>query len=170
MPSSVAYGKSEIKKWFESRNDIKVILDIGCGSGTYPMLLGVQKYNWRGVEIWAPYVEQFKLKTLYQILYIGDFVWMSPKIYKWVDCVIMGDVIEHNPNKTLVLETIKLILDKVPHLVLSVPLSDSEPYEGREHYGNPFEKHVSYWKSSELTKITNWEVASVKTDIGIFIR
>ena len=46
MPTSSSLGKIEIRNWFNARNDIKSIVDFGCGSGTYIDLLGKQKYKW----------------------------------------------------------------------------------------------------------------------------
>ena len=61
MPISSEKGKSVIKDWFAEQTDIDTIVDLGPGTGTYPKLLG-NKYTFKAVEIWGPYVEKFNLK------------------------------------------------------------------------------------------------------------
>jgi SAM-dependent methyltransferase len=64
-------GKKEIKEWIEKQTDIKTIVDVGPGKGTYAKLLG-NKYNWIGIEAWKPYVEKYNLSNLYKEIIISD--------------------------------------------------------------------------------------------------
>jgi 2-polyprenyl-3-methyl-5-hydroxy-6-metoxy-1,4-benzoquinol methylase len=170
MPSSCQYGKHKILSWFSARDDITSILDVGCGQGTYPQLLGVDKYDWYGIEIWAPYIEQFNLNSLYKKIIVGDFLWVSDDVYFGNNCVIFGDVLEHQPEKDKVMTKLKSIIYKTHHVVISVPLSDDEKYEGREHYGNPFDAHKSYFYFQEMKDLADWEIAEEEKQIGVFIK
>ena len=72
------------------RHNIKQILDVGAGGGTYYHLLG-RNYDWTAVEIWhdsAIYLSKF-----YNKVYEGSIVdfWYHNEY----DLVIFGDVIEH---------------------------------------------------------------------------
>jgi hypothetical protein len=169
MPSSVKHGKDIIKRWFKSRSDITTVVDVGCGDGTYPRLLE-GKYTWYGIEIWGPYIDQFELYSLYDHIIIGDFLWVDPVYLCDGDCTIFGDVLEHHAEGDLVLERLRDIIPDMKHTVISVPLSDEAPYEGIEHYGNPFEKHRSYYTHADISSLANWEIDKVINDIGIFIR
>lgn len=162
MPSSSKKGKEEIKAWFQGK-DIKTILDIGAGQATYPKLLG-DTYEYTGVEIFNKYVSMWELKKYYKKIIIGD----ASKIeLPEADCIIFGDVLEHMEKETA-LKLLKDSLKKYKHIVVSIPLSDKEPYEGAEHYGNHHEKHVSYWKFDEVKNMHTWEIARNIHEIGVF--
>ncbi len=162
MPSSSKKGKEEIKQWFQTKK-IETILDIGAGEGTYPKLLG-KDYIYTGVEIFKPYIEMWGLYDLYQMFFIGD---ASKMDLPQADCIIFGDVLEHIEK-----EDAKLLLARAlktyKHVVVSIPLSDKAPFEGKEHYGNHHEKHVSYWTFDEVKNMHEWEVARNIHDIGVF--
>jgi SAM-dependent methyltransferase len=169
MPSSTSHGKHIVKEWFDKRSDIVTVLDVGCGQGTYPKLLGVDRYKWTGLDIFYPYKERFNLESIYKSVRIADCSIVSMEFYNLFDCVIFGDVLEH----IRLIEGIRLlhqVLALGKHLVLSIPLSDSEPYEGAEHFGNPFEKHISYWTFGDVASFYPWEVAEVEKQIGVFIK
>ena len=63
MPYSSESGKAYIRN-IVGRVKHDRMLDIGCGSGTYAKMF--PDAHWTGVEVWEPYVEEFKLKDLYQ--------------------------------------------------------------------------------------------------------
>lgn len=146
MSVSSPKGKKEILEWFRDREDIKTIVDLGPGSGTYPKLLGKEKYTWKAVEIWGPYVEMFGLNDLYEEIRIGDIRYMDiPE----GDCVIFGDVVEHM-EKDDAIKTFLKIEKLFPHAVLSIPINSHTQYV---HEGNVFEKHLSVWTEEEIEKM-----------------
>ena len=161
MPSSSKSGKKEIVDWFNKHPIIKTILDIGCGKGTYPKLLG-NKYVWLGIEIYEPYVKKYELQRLYQTLILGDCM----KV-KWpkADCVIFGDVMEH-----LSKNVIDVILEKAawyPHMIVSIPLNSKQ----KAVLGNPHEEHKSIWTWEELNAMFGKEFERKNCgDIAIFMR
>ena len=70
------------------------ILDVGPGVGTCGSLirerLEVDRLD--AVEIWAPYIEKYRLKEIYDNVIISDVRYWQDFEY---DPVILGDVLEH---------------------------------------------------------------------------
>lgn len=95
MPFSNPEGKKEFKQHFidtfSITPDIK-ILDVGAGSGSYFHLLHNNFKNIDALEIFAPYVKNFSLESLYSKVHIGDILNFDISTY---DYLIMGDIIEH---------------------------------------------------------------------------
>ena len=149
MPFSLKQGKDLIKNWFGKQTDIKTIVDLGAGSGTYPKLLG-KKYIWKAVEIWGPYIEIFNLKELYQEIRIGDIRYMElPN----GDCCIAADVLEHLEKKDAI-EVIKKVDEQFKHAVFLIPIGNvGHTEEDFNWKGNSFERHISIWSFEELEKI-----------------
>lgn len=174
MPSSVIQGKAEIKEWVYAHEDIKTILDVGCGQGTYAKLLG-KKYKYIGVDIWMPYKQMWDLEKLYEQVVIGDIYWMDMTLFSSydVDCIIFGDVLEHLP-KAKALAVLDLAIDIFPHVVVSVPLSDTpgEIRPGKVHYDNPFEAHQSSWVKDEMDTLYKWDrvVHAGKNNVGVYMK
>jgi SAM-dependent methyltransferase len=147
MPASSPLGKLTTKSWFESRNDIKTIVDVGCGEGTYRKLLG-QNYHWIGVDVWEPYVERFHLRDIYDEIIIGNIKDLS---LTTGDCYIFGDVLEHLPKDDAINVINKIPKDK--HIIISIPLGI---YEQGELEGNPHEAHKGYWTYDEVYNLADW--------------
>jgi len=165
MPVSSLKGKQEIKEWFATQKDIKTILDVGPGSGTYQELLG-SGYHWTAIEIWKPYVKKYGLNERYSKIIIGDV--RKTKLPK-ADCVIFGDVLEHMLKKD-VYKVLKKA-EKFKHMVVSIPVNSNSQYDN----GNPYEKHISVWSEKNLRDtfkgfkqifISN----GVGCDMGVFLR
>jgi len=165
MPVSSVKGKSVIKEWFSRQNDIKTIVDLGPGSGTYPKLLGENRYVWKAVEIWGPYIELFNLDKLYQEIRIGDIQYME---LPDGDCAIIGDVLEHI-EKEGAIRTFHKIDRQFKHVVFSIPTNSDSKYV---HEGNNFEKHVSVWTLEELEKLVpdTYKIREYVSPLAIFIK
>lgn len=165
MPGSSQQGKLIIKKWFEGKN-IKTIVDVGCGSGTYPKLLGGE-YKWIGVEIFPDYIERFGLKNIYSELIVEDIYTLAvekPNLPK-ADCIIFGDVLEHLEREEAVAVLSKAVIT-YEHIVVSIPVVDNG--WGKVHYGNEREKHVYNWNFEEFKSLVKWSLAVQDKDIGVF--
>lgn len=117
MPNSVKQGKEEIKKFIQEQGDIKTILDIGCGEGTYPKLLG-KDYVYLGVEIYEPYVKMFDLTKYYKSITIADV--SEVEEFPEADCVIFGDVLEHL-EKDKAFKVINNAIKHFKHIIVSIP-------------------------------------------------
>jgi hypothetical protein len=163
MPGSVIQGKEEIKRWVDSRDDIKIIVDVGAGSATYPKLLG-DKYKYIGIEVWEPYLKMFDLDKYYLKLIVKDI----SNIKEWPegDLIIFGDVLEHL-GKTEALKVLIKASWRYKHLIISIPLG---VYRSKIQYGNIYEKHISEWDYQEIAELLNWEVKFSSKNIGIFIK
>lgn len=164
MPYSSPDGKREIHEWFGRQTDIKSVLDIGCGSGTYPKLLKDKNYRWIGIEIWEPYVKEFRLNEIYDCVMIGDFTNMALPI---CDCIIFGDVIEHL-EKEKAIRAIRDANGAFKHIVISIPIS----YEQKAPGDNPFEEHKSVWTFEEIDREVppSFKFRRLFKNIAVFIK
>lgn len=121
-------------------------LDVGPGEGAYGKL--VKEHSpltvRHAVEIWAPYVETYKLDRIYHRVYICDArIFFN---YKY-DLVILGDVLEHMTRREAVdlWETIKA---NAKAAIISMPIIH---YPQGEEEGNPYEAHVEEdWTFDEI--------------------
>jgi len=114
----------------------KIIIDVGAGAGTYANLLKpyVQS-RFIGVEIFKDYIETYKLKELY------DEVWLED-IRKYnslqADLIIFGDVLEHM-TKEEAISVWKVASQGCKYGIISVPIIH---YPQGEWFGNVHETHI----------------------------
>lgn len=139
-------GRGIIKDWFKKRTDIKTIVDLGPGPATYPKLLGKDKYIWKTVEVWGPFVKKYKLRKFYSEIRIGDIQYME---LPDGDCCIAGSVLEHLEREAMI-KTFKRIDKQFRHVVIKIPILS---YTQAVVDGNWFEKHLSYWTFEELEEL-----------------
>ena len=141
MPNSYTYFKPEIRQWFiQNVPTSKRILDVGPGQGTYSDLLRDLGYRMDAVEVWAPYVDQFGLRSKYDNVYVADIREFNIDDY---DFIILGDVLEH-----LSTEDAQELIDNIHFLeadcLVAIPYMMAQ--DGEE-YGNSYETHLQ----SDLT-------------------
>lgn len=120
-------------------HDPDMVLDIGCGSGTYSVMLreaGCRAYL-IGIEVWGPYVDQFALKRRYNTLMLADVREVDP--LPEVDVVILGDVLEHMSTEDAVKVWDRARAAAKKAVYLSIPIVH---YPQGPEEGNPFEAHV----------------------------
>lgn len=169
MPTSAYAGK----RWFNGiyltlcqYGNVKKVLDLGVGQGNYARALRKPGQEWTGVEIWAPYVERFKLNEIYDRVVIADLRYLDYSLLKPVDLAICGDVLEHMP-KDAALAVVNRLLDTARFLMISIPVVH---YPQGEVEGNPFEKHVKDdWSHEEvLQALPPVQIAMVEGIIGIY--
>jgi hypothetical protein len=166
MSGSQIQCKAEIKAWIDQQNDIKVIVDVGAGSATYPKLLG-NKYTYIGIEIWAPYVKQFKLHNYYKEIIVGDIRHVNLPVG---DCIIFGDILEHLPKKDA-LEVFFKANNLYKHIILSIPFTENgEVTYSKIRAGNICEQHLSGWTLKELNSLTFWKYTVDSKHIGVFCK
>ncbi len=143
MPKSKAFGKEWIDTIYADLykdSEIRNVIDIGVGRGTFSMRLrnahaGV---TWLGIEAWQPYVEEFSLREKYDRLIINDARSVDFGKLEHFDVAFMGDVLEHMAKGDAIRLT-KTILGKARFAIVSVPITHT-PQE--DFAGNPFEIHV----------------------------
>lgn len=163
MPYSFPAGKDIIKKWFDKQKDIKTIVDVGPGAGAYAKLLG-KKYKYIGIEIWAPYIEQFNLHELYDKIIIGNIKYVN---LPSADVVILGDILEHL-NKEDARAVLRKAEKRYKHVVVSIPVGE---FNQGSFQGNKYETHLSSWTFEELGNIMlNYKVKELRKNIAIFIK
>ena len=167
MAYSLAEGKPFIKDWVVAHKNIKSIVDLGVGSGTYYNLLKHVRpdIHFTGIEIWLPNIIRFELEKKYDKIIIGDIRNVE---LPDADCVIAGDVLEHLEKK----DTIKMFdkLDKkYNNVIISMPLN----MPGEEAFmGNPHERHLSLWTFEEICGLIGdkYTIKNKYQKIGIFIK
>jgi len=152
MPGSSNKGKVTILEWRREMPPIKKILDVGPGWGTYIKLLKSSGEVWHAVEIHEPYVERFKLKKLYDKVFVGNIAEFEPADH--YDLVILGDVLEHI-EKQRALEVLGKVFSYAKFCLLSLPLDQETGVEldnHGEYWGNPYEKHLARWSNLDFLK------------------
>lgn len=140
MPISNTILKNDVRVYFEKNiNTNSKILDVGAGVGTYSKLLRDLGYKMDCIEVWLPYVTQYKLNELYDNVIIGNIMNYNMRNY---DVIIMGDVLEH-----LSIDDSLKLMDSIESnnqvCLVAVPYL----HEQGEYYGNKYEIH----KQSDLT-------------------
>jgi autotransporter strand-loop-strand O-heptosyltransferase len=142
MPHSYTFFKQEVKEWIKSNiPKNKRILDVGAGEGTYATLLKGCEYDIDAVEVWKPYIDEFKLCELYGTIYNVDIRDFDFSTY---DFIILGDILEHLTRE----DGMKLISNiAIARKQCLVAIPYMMPQDG-DAIGNPYETHLQ----SDLTK------------------
>lgn len=172
MPTSSNKGKKEFIKWISEIDDISTILDIGCGEGTYPVLVK-EKYQilknsiWYGVEAWKEYIDEFNLSSLYNVLLNEDARKLDWSKLPKLDLVIFGDVLEHM-SKDESLTLVKNALENSRYVFISIPVVHSPQGAVND---NPFEEHIKDdWTNEEVLQTFPFIIKShVAKKIGIYL-
>lgn len=146
----------------------KTVVDVGAGVGLWQRFLKRHTPNayWVAVEIWGPYVEQYKLRERYDETVIADIRHML--LYE-ADLYIFGDVLEHMPasEALTVWNRARQVSD---WLICCLPVEhyDQGPWEG-----NPYESHLAQWDTASVLKQFPGIVANAKSNtepaVGSFI-
>lgn len=153
MPSSNKEGKGTVISWIHERaDDIKRVLDLGAGIGTYSKLLR-RKHRylataaWIAVEVWKPYIEKYNLRLMYDQVYNEDIRTFDYKKLKWVDCTFIGDVLEHM-TKEEAIDVVNKVSEISKIIIISIPIIHMPQGEAE---GNPYEVHVKDdWSHKEV--------------------
>lgn len=168
MPTSLANGKEWTAKIFRSiahYSEIKRVLDIGPGQGTYTYMKQQGQY-WIGVEAWAPYVEKFNLKTKYDEIVIADARYVDYGKFGRFDVTFLGDVLEHMEKKDSI-DLVENISFHSRFMILSLPIVKF-PQDAVD--GNFFEIHVKDdWSHEEvMDSFSNIWLHKVDGPIGVY--
>lgn len=140
MPMSCPILKQDVRVYFQKNiNANSRILDVGVGEGTYSKLLRDIGYRMDGMEIWLPYVNEYKLNEKYDNLIIGNIMNYDISNY---DVIILGDVLEHL-SITDSLQLMRRIENNGCMCIVAVPYTMKQ----EEYDGNKYEIH----NQSDLT-------------------
>jgi hypothetical protein len=145
----VGTSHPESRPWVINKilsHDIKSIIDVGAGSGTYYDALLNTRYKGTidAVEVWEPYVDEFGLKKKYRKLWIEDIRDFDRFHH---DLVIFGDVLEHMTVDEA-LDVWNRASKYCAYAVISIPIIE---YHQHAINGNPYEEHIKEdWTHQEV--------------------
>lgn len=135
MPSSIRENDKDVRS-FVVAHQIRTILDVGCGQGTYADLLpDVSAMD--GFEVWHPYIKRFDLDSKYRDVYAID-VRKEPQLAHTYDLVIFGDVLEHMTREEAI-SVWKWASGFCKWGLISIPIIH---YPQGAEEGNPYEEHI----------------------------
>lgn len=164
MPTSFDYGKKYTRN-IVSRIKHDRMLDIGVGCGTYAKMF--PEANWTGIEVWEPYIEQYKLNDIYSTLILSDARVFNYNLIGRFDVAIAGDVLEH-----MTAEEAKDLLDRLRQIadtvIVSIPIGHHPqgPWEGNE-----YETHVvDDWTDERVKEVLGkptW--SAIDNCIGVYV-
>jgi len=170
MPGSVQEGKDLVKE-FCIESDVRTVLDIGPGEGTYYYALQDTPVEiLQGVEVWGPYIDDFNLKEKYNNIYISNVYyldWDKLDYHTW-DMVILGDIIEHLPRNQGE-DVIRRAVDHSRYVVVSLPIYG---YAQNVTMGNTYETHVEQYSDESIREVLKeYEILeSLKGEVvGVYI-
>ena len=146
MPSSVSEGKKWISGALEKLHRIKplqLVLDVGCGEGTYSNLFRHKFSNaeWWGIEVFAPYLVRYRLADKYDKVInqdVSDFI-QKHRSRRRFSVVILGDVLEHLREREAI-RIYRFFAARADLVVISIPIV---PYPQGTINGNPYEIHLT---------------------------
>ncbi len=102
-----------------SRSNWKEVVEIGTADGILGRMLTPRSYRLVGVEIDADWAE--KAGPYYDTMIHADIQQVDLDIFRGVDCVIFGDVLEHLPRPEKTLGGIVAQLSRDSVCIISVP-------------------------------------------------
>lgn len=146
MPYSSPIFDSELELYFrEARHDS--VLDIGAGEGKYgEMLRRVQPKTKRvAVELDADYVEEYKLRDLYDEVWGADAADLMNHLDRVYDAVILGDCIEHM-RKSVGLDLLNVLVYRSRIIIVKFPLQMIQD----SYQGHKSEAHISVWSEHDF--------------------
>ena len=143
------------------------VLDVGAGQGVYLDLIRESLGNSvivAAVEVWQPYIDQFSLEQRYDYLYPVDVRDLTSFNF---DLVILGDILEHMPEKDAI-ELWNKISKEAKYAIISIPIIH---YHQEALNGNPYEVHVEEdWSTSRVLEKFHSIIEHVEFPVtGVFV-
>lgn len=126
-------------------NSNRSVIDIGAGEGKWGKLLKGKVNLIDGIEVWKPYINRFKLHSLYDTLYEIDLRDFKPD--KKYNVVILGDVLEHLKREEA-LSVLTNLKTQVEIIFLTIPVTVC--IQDGNAIGNPYETHHYHWSDKEI--------------------
>lgn len=135
MPGNWGYLGEDVKQYLIQNYDSNSsILDVGCGHGFYYKLLKEHFDKIDAVEIWQPYIEEFKLTEMYDNVFNTNIIDFE---FEYYDIIIMGDILEHLSREDAV-TVLNRLKNKCKELLVIVPYYLPQD----EVFGNKYEIHL----------------------------
>jgi len=127
MPRSCSFLRKDIRQYLLNNYDSSdTVLDIGPGEGTYYNLLNDYFTRIDAVEVWAPYIDTYLLKTKYNNVFNENILDFE---FDYYDIIIMGDILEHIDVDRAV-KLINKLVKKCKQLVVAVPFNMHQGAKG----------------------------------------
>lgn len=141
-------------------DNVKSVLDIGCGFGRYGVLLrerldvrykrySVRQWKTRidAVEVWKLYLTPLH-SFIYDNIYVKNIFSYCNKLDNY-DVILMLECLEHLP-KWKGKKVVKRLEEKANKLLL---ISFPDKFNGKENaeWENPYEEHKCLWTKGELS-------------------
>ena len=147
------------------------LLDIGLGNGKLgfiardllDVMLGergkFKKKDWTtkidGIEIFSDYIQDHQ-KAIYDEIFIGNAFDVIDTLRTY-DMIVLGDVLEHFEKNQALQFFDKCIAHSNKNLIVCIPLGEKWTQEAI--YGNPYERHLSFWSFEEFEPfISNYNI------------
>ncbi len=146
MPFSAAAFDSEIELYFHLVRHGSVV-DIGPGEGKYGRMLRRVQPNIKliGVELDAEYVERYKLREVYDEIWVLDAAELMNAPDRIFDAVIIGDCIEHM-RKSIGLDLLNFLVYRSKIITVKFPLQMLQ----NAWQGHKTEAHISVWSEHDF--------------------
>lgn len=168
MPGNWGYLGQDVKQYLVNNyKPDSTILDIGCGHGFYYKLLKDYFSKFDAVEVWQPYIDEYKLNSMYDNVYNVNILDFD---FNYYDIIIMGDILEHL-DRTEAQTLLDKIKDKCGELIVVVPYYLPQG----EVFGNKYEIHLQpdlddkimekYYPMLEIIKLGDKEL-KIPIDMG----
>lgn len=136
------------------------LLDVGLGNGKLGFLardlldvmLGerYRKADWQvkidGIEIFPDYIQEHQ-KAIYDKIHVGDAFDIIDTLGTY-DMIMLGDVLEHFEKQKAWQFFNKCVAHVKEYLIICIPLSKN--WIQPAIYGNPHEKHRSFWQAEDF--------------------
>ena len=125
----------------------ETVVDIGPGEGKYgKMLRGARPHTKLiGVELDAGYVEEYKLRDLYDEVWLMDAGDLINDLDRIFDAVIIGDCIEHM-RKSVGLDLLNFLVYRSKVILVKFPLQMLQ----NAWEGHASEAHLSVWSKHDF--------------------
>ena len=142
----------------------KRVLDIGAGMGIYAIMAKEPGQHWAALEVFAPYVNMFNLRSRYEEIFIADARYTDFDKLGTFDLTIAADMLEHmsKGDAKILLNT---IFEHSKYALICFPIEHQDQHAGFE--GNDFETHIDHWEYDEMQEFVadRHIVNSIKGDV-----
>jgi hypothetical protein len=180
MPSSFPDALSVVAAWVQALRPASV-LDAGIGFGKYGLLfreyLDVSPRSERpgadaappavridGIEAWEPYVGPLQ-RAIYDRIHVGDALAVLPSLGRY-ELVFAADVLEHFTRD----EGERFLDAAAAHAAVGVlVVTPALDLEQGEVFGNPFERHRSFWTPDDFVRHPGADVLVWRRQLLAFV-
>ena len=175
MPTSHPSQINQIISIIRTVNPQK-LLDIGIGFGKYGFLAreylelwdGRDKYDeWArtidGIEVFENYITDLQ-RSIYDDIFIGNAIYLLPKLTKRYNLVLLIDVLEHF-DKVDGINLLQKCMVRSDNILISVP---NDIGNQKVAFGNVYETHRFQWESPHFIEISK-SLFFIKTKKSLII-